>query len=127
MYQGWKYDGIKVEMVRKCTFRMELYSIEGNDLYISHHKNHYIAADTNGLTPDSRLQKLRIFNLTTFPGVKNLDNSIPDATSEPIFIPNGVIFGSEIATSVYVSQPHAVRLIYIIIPIIIYTNLTLIL
>ena len=49
------------------------------------------------------IDSLPFVNLTGFPGVKELDNTEPDATSDPINIPDGFVFGDEIVTSAYVS------------------------
>lgn len=48
-------------------------------------------------------ESLDFVNLMTFPGAKELDNTRPDATSDPIYIPDGLIFGDELVTSAYVS------------------------
>lgn len=41
------------------------------------------------------------YDLTTFPGVKEL-NREKDANSEPINIPNGMLFGDRLVTQAYV-------------------------
>ena len=45
---------------------------------------------------------LPFFDITNFPGVSELEKVI-DSTSEAIKIPNGLIFGNEVVSSVYVS------------------------
>lgn len=52
------------------------------------------------------VDSLPFVNLTAFPGVKELDKAVPDATSEPIYIPDGLIFGDDIVTSTYVGPYH---------------------
>lgn len=49
------------------------------------------------------IETLPFVDLTTIPGVKTLDKSLTDASSDPIYIPNGLIFGEKIVTSAYVS------------------------
>lgn len=53
------------------------------------------------------IEFLPFADLTEFPGVKELDKTGPDPTSEAVYIPDGLIFGDKIVTSAYVS-PRAV-------------------
>ena len=46
---------------------------------------------------------LTLFDLTTFPNSQQLERSVPDSSSERIQIPDGLLFGSQIATSAFVS------------------------
>ncbi len=46
---------------------------------------------------------LPFFDLTTFPNSQQLDRSMRDSSSERIQIPNGLLFGGQIATSAFVS------------------------
>ena len=41
-----------------------------------------------------------------FPGVMELDTTQVDVTSDPINIPNGLIFGDRLVTSAYVSLKY---------------------
>ena len=50
---------------------------------------------------------LPFFDLTVFPGVMELDTTQVDVTSDPINIPDGLIFGDRIVTSVYVSLMYS--------------------
>ena len=52
---------------------------------------------------DFEVNFLPLLDLTTFPGVMELENNQADATSEAITIPDGLIFGNKIATLAYVS------------------------
>lgn len=53
-------------------------------------------------------------DLTQFPGVKELDNSQPDSTSQPIHIPKqGLLFGDRLVTTAYVSIAIALGAIYL--------------
>ena len=47
---------------------------------------------------------LPFLDLTNFPGVMELDNAQVDGFSDPIVIPDGLIFGDQIATLAYVSH-----------------------
>ena len=49
------------------------------------------------------IDSLPFVNLMEFPGVMELDETKPDSTSGPIYIPDGLIFGDKIVTSAYVS------------------------
>ena len=52
---------------------------------------------------DLDIEFLPFADLTEFPNVMELDNTVPDASSKPIFIPDGLIFGDTTVTSAYVS------------------------
>ena len=45
---------------------------------------------------------LTFVDLTEFPGVMELDKTLPDSTSEAIYIPDGMLFGDTTVTSAYV-------------------------
>ena len=61
-------------------------------------------AGNNGGNIDLEINFLPILDLTTLPAVSELDRTQVDATSDPITIPSGFIFGNEIVTLAYVSQ-----------------------
>lgn len=61
---------------------------------------HYI---DDGGEIDIELDFLPFLDLTTFPGVAELDNTQADSTSDAIPIPIGFVFGNKIATLAYVS------------------------
>ena len=54
------------------------------------------------------IEFLPFVDLTMFPGVMELDKTGPDPTSEPIYIPDGMLFGDTTVTSAYVNHCHAV-------------------
>jgi hypothetical protein len=60
-------------------------------------------AGSNDGNIDVEINFLPILDLTTLPGVLELDRTQVDATSDAITIPNGFIFGDEIVTVAYVS------------------------
>lgn len=60
-------------------------------------------AGGDGEEIDFEIDFLPFLDLTTFPGVSELDNTQPDATSDAIIIPRGLVFGDNIVTLAYVS------------------------
>ena len=64
---------------------------------------HVVNGTVPPVDPEGEVDFLPFLDLTTFPGVMELDNTQADATSEAINIPDGLIFGDEIATLAYVS------------------------
>ena len=61
----------------------------------------YACAD-GGEDIDFEVNFLPFLDLTTFPGVLELDNTEADSTSDPIVIPDGLVFGNKIVTLAYV-------------------------
>ena len=52
---------------------------------------------------------LPFFNLTNLPSVKELSKDTIDSSSDPINIPDGLIFGDRVVTSAYVSKINVVH------------------
>lgn len=49
---------------------------------------------------------LPFLDLMTFPGVKELAKTEADSVSDPIVIPDGLVFGNQIATMAFVSYNY---------------------
>ena len=62
-----------------------------------------IGPTTTPATPEPRVF-LPFVDLNDFPNVSKLKNTLADATSEAIVIPDGLLFGNRIATLAYVSD-----------------------
>ena len=63
----------------------------------------FMCGAVSSTTEEEEDDAISFVDLTDFPGVQELDNSIPDSTSGPINIPLGLLFGDQIVTSAYVS------------------------
>lgn len=50
------------------------------------------------------IEFLPFVDITEFPGFMELDKTKPDATSDPVYIPDGLIFGDTTVTSAYVRR-----------------------
>lgn len=72
--------------------------------FVDHNYMNYV---DDGEDIDFDVDFLPLLDLTTFPGVTELEKNQADATSEAIIIPDGLIFGNKIATLAYVSYYHA--------------------
>ena len=80
-----------------------MYAFNIHHLWYSWCTRLILFSDDAGGEIEFEVEFLPILDLTTFPGVMELDKTEADATSVAIPIPDGLIFGNEIATLAYVS------------------------